>query len=205
MLSERGQWKSVHSCTSTRGALKQMADAEPAVVAESRTGGPPPIPSTPITPLRLAHAGLRVRDLQRSVTFYQEVLGLQVSDEEPAIGAVFMRLHATSRAVDHHTVVFFRCDPGERAEHGPALDHLAFELDSLERLYAAAAFLRNRGIAITGVRGGAGGHSRLYFRDPDGHRVELFHKMAVIGPDGVIPPIPDESALDFDAPPVLGN
>jgi catechol 2,3-dioxygenase-like lactoylglutathione lyase family enzyme len=37
----------------------------------------------------LGHLGFYVRDLERSVAFYRDILGMQVSDRSPR-GAVFM-------------------------------------------------------------------------------------------------------------------
>ena len=50
----------------------------------------------------LGHIGVYVRDIERSVAFYRDIFGLQVSDRSPR-GAVFMtaqdRLTGTSRAI----------------------------------------------------------------------------------------------------------
>jgi catechol 2,3-dioxygenase-like lactoylglutathione lyase family enzyme len=43
-----------------------------------------------IRPERIAHVVIRVRDLQRSRTFYTEVLGMDVMMEAPALRGVFL-------------------------------------------------------------------------------------------------------------------
>ena len=50
----------------------------------------------------LGHVGVYVRDIERSVAFYRDVLGLQVSDRSPR-GGVFMT--AQDRAVEHHELL----------------------------------------------------------------------------------------------------
>ena len=47
----------------------------------------------------LGHLGFYVRDIERSVAFYRDILGLQVSDRSPR-GAVFMT--AQGRLAEHH-------------------------------------------------------------------------------------------------------
>jgi len=47
----------------------------------------------------LGHLGFYVRDMERSVAFYRDILGMQVSDRSPR-GAVFMT--AQERTAEHH-------------------------------------------------------------------------------------------------------
>ena len=47
----------------------------------------------------LGHMGFYVRDIERSVAFYRDILGLTVSDRSPR-GAVFMT--SQDRSVEHH-------------------------------------------------------------------------------------------------------
>ena len=49
----------------------------------------------------LGHVGVHVRDIERSVAFYRDILGLQVSDRSPR-GGVFMDLKA---ATDHGLII----------------------------------------------------------------------------------------------------
>ena len=50
----------------------------------------------------LGHIGVHVRDVERSVAFYRDILGLRVSDRSPR-GGVFMT--AQDRAVEHHELL----------------------------------------------------------------------------------------------------
>src|SRR5258708_38878401 len=50
----------------------------------------------------LGHVGVHVRDIERSVAFYRDILGLQVSDRSPR-GGGFMT--AQGRAVGHHELL----------------------------------------------------------------------------------------------------
>ena len=59
-------------------------------------------------------------------------------------------------------------DPGQ-----PGLTHIAWQFDSPADLEAVAARLKEDGIEAEAVRRGAS-LERLYLRDPDGNRVELY-------------------------------
>src|SRR5438270_104251 len=50
----------------------------------------------------LGHVGVYVRDIESSVAFYRDILGMQVSDRSPR-GGVFMT--AQDRAVEHHELL----------------------------------------------------------------------------------------------------
>jgi catechol 2,3-dioxygenase len=49
--------------------------------------------------LGLGHVGIYVRDLERMVAFYRDVLGMQITKQNWRAGAVF--LSADPEAVDH--------------------------------------------------------------------------------------------------------
>ena len=51
---------------------------------------------------RLAHVGLHVRDLQKSVAFYRDIVGLQISDDDKLAGIVFMSSHPEE---EHHELL----------------------------------------------------------------------------------------------------
>jgi catechol 2,3-dioxygenase-like lactoylglutathione lyase family enzyme len=125
----------------------------------------------PIT--RLNHAVLFVRDVQRSVAFYRDVLGFRVLPMAPdGFNAAF--LQAPGSTNDHDLGLFgigsaAGASPAGRATVG--LYHLAWEVDTLaelERLQAA--------LAQAGALGGSSDHGTtksLYGHDPDGLEFEI--------------------------------
>jgi catechol-2,3-dioxygenase len=125
----------------------------------------------PIT--RLNHAVLFVRDVERSVAFYRDVLGFRpLSGMDAVRGAAF--LQAPNSTNDHDLGLF---EMGSAAGASPAgratvgLYHLAWEVDTLDEL----ARLRD---ALTGADAlvGASDHGTtksLYGRDPDGLEFEV--------------------------------
>jgi len=106
------------------------------------------------------HIVLHVADLRRSKEFYTGVLGMTPYREDP--GMVF--LHAGMQGL----ALFERrgaAPPGA----GGDLNHLAFNVaqGTYESLKTE---LEERGIEVTGR---PGEDRCIYFRDPDGHRLQL--------------------------------
>lgn len=135
---------------------------------------------------KIGHVVLHCRDLERSVRFYAEVLGFQVSDvypEEMALGGmVFLRC-----GTDHHGIGLV----GARDAEAPArdLNHLAFEVGTLDEVLLAAKRLRECGAAIDFEgRRRAGVQIAVEFRDPDGHRLEIYWGIDQVGSDGTVRP-----------------
>jgi lactoylglutathione lyase len=104
-----------------------------------------------------------VRQLPRAETFYRDVLGLEVGLREDRRKWLFLRAGGTAGMIVLQ----------EQAGECPTL-HFAFTVDERD-LERAAAVLRERGVATEGpvVHEWIPGKS-LYFRDPDGHDLELF-------------------------------
>ena len=127
----------------------------------------------PIT--RLNHAVLYVRDVERSVAFYSDVLGFRVLNVLPEgfRGAAF--LQAPGSTNDHDLGLF---EIGAEAAASPAgrggavgLYHLAWEVDTLAELERLAARLSEEGALV-----GSSDHGTtksLYGKDPDGLEFEI--------------------------------
>ena len=135
---------------------------------------------------KLGHVVLNVGDLDRAVKFYTQVLGFSVSDVYPPDmvpgGMVFMRCNA-----DHHGVALVGSlkRPSESIE----LNHLAFEVATLDEVLRARDHLRRHGVPIDFEgRRRAGCQIALEFRDPDGHRLEIYWGLDQVGSDGHVRP-----------------
>lgn len=122
-----------------------------------------------IEPRKLAHIVLNVRDVQKAKAFYTRTLGLVVAAESKKKDQAFL-----SFGKEHHDLGLFQRvsnparDPGQ-----PGLTHIAWQFDSPADLEAVAGRLKEDGIEAEAVRRGAR-LERLYLRDPDGNRVELY-------------------------------
>jgi len=159
----------------------------------------------PFNITRLGHVVLKVRDLERSVAFYTEILGFRVSDAYPDSmipgGMVFMRCNA-----DHHGVALV--GGAEAAAENVEMHHLAFEVATLDEVVRARAHLRRHQVPVEfDGRRRAGAQVAVEFRDPDNHMLEIYWCIDQIGSDGRSRPPEEwrealtlEDAID-DAPP----
>jgi catechol 2,3-dioxygenase len=90
-------------------------------------------------------------------------------------------------ASDHHGVGFVGTMPGE-SQH-IELNHLAFEVGSLDEVLHARAHLEALGVPLDFEgRRRAGSQIAVEFCDPDGHRLEIFWGLDTVGADERIRP-----------------
>jgi catechol 2,3-dioxygenase len=137
---------------------------------------------------KLGHVVLNVTDLEASVRFYTEVLGLEISDRYPDSmvpgGMVFMRCNA-----DHHGVALVG---GAKNSERTSLNHFAFEVATLDEVFRTRAWLRKHGVPIVFEgRRRAGCQIAVEFQDPDGNNLEIYWNMDQVGTTGGVRP-PEE-------------
>jgi len=122
----------------------------------------------------IIETAIHVRDLSASACFYQEVLGLDLIEHSE-------RLCALSVAGRHLLLLFLEGGTSEPLEipggiippHGGSGPlHFAFAIDRTE-LASWEHRLREKGVAVESRVDWELGGTSLYFRDPDGHSVEL--------------------------------
>jgi catechol-2,3-dioxygenase len=119
---------------------------------------------------RLNHAVLYVRDVERSSTFYRDVLGFRAKMEMP--GAVFLQAEGSTN--DHDLGLFQIGAAAGASTAGRStvgLYHLAWEVDTLAEL----ARIRDA-LLQAGALAGASDHGTtkaLYAQDPDGIEFEV--------------------------------
>ncbi|MDA1101465.1 MAG: VOC family protein [Proteobacteria bacterium] len=143
----------------------------------------------PFAAAKISHVVLKVSDLERSVGFYTRIMGFRVSDAYPESmmpgRMVFLRCND-----DHHGVALV--GGGSGASENQELHHFAFEVGSLDQMFAAREHLRKHGVAIEFEgRRRAGQQIALEFSDPDGHQLEICWGMDRLGPHDVSRP-PEE-------------
>jgi catechol 2,3-dioxygenase-like lactoylglutathione lyase family enzyme len=115
----------------------------------------------------LAHVCFVVADLERSLRFYRDQLGLPVAfefrrDSGERYG-VYLRLGRRT------FVELFQGKPGARAE-GQSYQHLCLEVDDLPATIKA---WRERGVDVGEPKLGLDQSWQAWLSDPDGNRMEL--------------------------------
>ena len=142
---------------------------------------------------KLGHIVLKVRDAAVSRDFYTRTLGLKVSHEDLAHGAVFL-----SFGVEHHELALFQLATGEAPSAAqPGLHHMAWRLDSFDELKEAYRELKAIGVPVESTVEHNVSRS-IYFRDPDGNRVELYCDNYADGFDAMRRLGPRRAPLDLE-------
>jgi catechol 2,3-dioxygenase len=125
----------------------------------------------------LGHIVLYVRDIERSASFYGDVLGWRRLEMPGGgtLGRMPVALYSSGRT--HHELLLI--EVGEDAQPQPHGRHLGlyhFGLkvgDSDDELRAALRTCQEKGVRVVGMSDHSVTHS-LYIEDPDGNEIELY-------------------------------
>jgi catechol 2,3-dioxygenase len=119
----------------------------------------------------LGHVVFYVKELERSLAFYRDLLGFHET------GRIF---NGTAAALTsgrtHHEILLIQVGdaPGPPAGRHRGLYHIGIKVgDSLDELREAKKDLERAGVTIDGMSDHTVSQS-LYLRDPDGNEVELY-------------------------------
>jgi catechol-2,3-dioxygenase len=134
-------------------------------------------------PTQLSHVALRVRDLDRAVQFYTEVVGLTLRHRGP--GGAFLGVREDA---SHELALF----PLPEDAPGPeptrvGMYHMAWEMESFDALEQFHERLLASGAQITGY---SDRQANVMFLDPDGNELEAFWEPSPTPPDSGAPPLP---------------
>ena len=119
----------------------------------------------------LGHVVFYVKDLERSLAFYRDLLGFQ------EIGRIFGgQAAALTSGRTHHELLLIQVGdaPAPPAGVRRGLYHIGIKIgDSVEELRAAKRELEEAGVRIEGMSDHTVSQS-LYLKDPDGNEIEVY-------------------------------
>jgi catechol-2,3-dioxygenase len=123
----------------------------------------------PIMPISLSHFEIRARNFPMMKAFYTDTLGFLITDQSPPDGQQMVFL--SGNGDEHHQIALSESKIGDFSTG--SLDHLAFRTDDLKSLRGLhGALVSFGGLAIETVSHGT--TWSVYFRDPEGNRIEFF-------------------------------
>lgn len=118
----------------------------------------------------MRHIALKVKDIRRSKSFYQELLGMEaVWEPDP------QNLYLSSGC---DNLALHELPPGgEPSTAGQQLDHLGFVVESAERVRELEAEFRARGVKIVHpFKIHRDGSASFYCADPDGIVIQMLYE-----------------------------
>lgn len=131
--------------------------------------------SLPLEIKGIDHVVLRVRDLSRSIEFYERVLGCAVERQVEKLGLIQLRAGASLIDLVGVDTPLGRAGGGAPSPDGPNVDHFAVGLMSFD-FAQIRDHLETHGVSVgepeTRV-GAEGSGPSVYIQDPDGNTIEL--------------------------------
>lgn len=144
---------------------------------------PVPASAPSLVPRMLNHYARVTHDVGATADFYGRILGMEIAstimdDHVPSTGDPYPYFHIFFRMADGSTMAFFECTglPLPSAPSHPAydvFDHIALQVQDSDELARWKEWLVGQGVEVLGPVDHKGIIESIYFRDPNGYRLEL--------------------------------
>jgi len=126
---------------------------------------------------KLLHTRMRVSDIDQTIHFYTDVLGLEVVERNTSPRGSHLAFLKVPNSEELIELASF--PPSGPVKVQEDLVHLAFQVENLDKTIAE---LKTKGVAITDGPTSSSSGSRFIFIDaPDGYEIELIER-----PPGVV-------------------
>ena len=126
--------------------------------------------------MRILHSMIRVNDLEESIKFYTEVLGMKLLREKEYPEEKFSLAFLGYGNETENTVIelTYNWDKNDY-EHGNAFGHIAIEVDDI---YKVCEEIKKKGVKVIRDPGPMMGSRLLlaFIEDPNGYKIELIEK-----------------------------
>ena len=126
--------------------------------------------------MKFLHSMIRVKDLDKSLHFYVELLGLEVSRRKDYEQGRFSLIFLTDGQSDAEIELTYNWDQEEDYSNGRNFGHLAFLVDDI---YATCQKLEDNGVTI--LRPPRDGYM-AFVKSPDQISIELLQKGDALAP-----------------------
>lgn len=147
-------------------------------------GEQPPGPANPgLTPQKLSHAAWVTHDVEATTDFYARILGMTlcstvIGDRIPSTGDEMPYFHLFFRLQDGSTIAFFEAPglpPRDKPSHEAynVFDHFAMQATDHAEVDRWKSWLTQNGVDVLGPTNHDGLIYSIYFRDPNGLRLEI--------------------------------
>ena len=126
--------------------------------------------------MRVLHTMIRVGDLERSLKFYTDVLGMKLLRQKDYPDGKFTLAFVGYGPESNHAVIELTYNWDTRQyDLGNGFGHVALEVDDV---YAACAEIKKRGGKVVREAGPMKHGSTViaFVEDPDGYKIELIQK-----------------------------
>ncbi len=130
---------------------------------------------------RIHHVAYRCNDAKETVEFYQNLMGMEfqlaiAENEVPSTKEPDPYMHVFLDAGDGNVLAFFELPNAPQMGKDPNtpdwVQHIAFEVATMEDLLAAQQKAQDAGLEVVGPTD-HGIFQSIYFFDPNGHRLEI--------------------------------
>ena len=126
--------------------------------------------------MRILHSMIRVNDLEESIKFYSEVLGMKLLREKEYPEGKFSLAFLGYGKETENTVIelTYNWDTNDY-EQGNAFGHIAIEVDDI---YKVCEEIKSNGVKVIRDPGPMMGSRLLlaFIEDPNGYKIELIEK-----------------------------
>ncbi len=116
----------------------------------------------------LTHIAIAVKDLDRTLTFYQQVFEVKLMYSDDS----FLQVNTPG---SDDIIVFEKKEAADGESGG--ISHFGFRLRKAEDIHEMEERIKNAGGTITGKGEFVPGEPYIFFKDPDGYTVEVWYEL----------------------------